>query len=272
MIFMGNPTPFAAHLPYDKTTEVIKYKTEDGVELEGALIHAGKSKDSPIAIYFHGNAESAATAADGVVSLARAAEIDFFVADYRGYGGNKDEATESGLYKDGRAAVKATGRDPKDIVLSGWSLGTGVAVELANEGIGRSVVLMGPFTSIPDMSRKFIERPEVEREFKEHLGGWKSFAGPILWMGRGPFGSFSIPDKFDSGSKIAALEQPVFVVHGTDDEVCDISMGKELAEHAKHGKLYVVEGSGHWVLDSQEAKDAFREASGGTARGAGGED
>src|SRR5215213_10791081 len=108
MIYPGSPVPFpraeelARRLP---TARLIEYRSADGIALQGVLVPASDPA-APVAVYFHGNAESAAQNFPFAVDLASHG-ISVFLAEYRGYGGLDGVPTEDGLYADGEAAVDA---------------------------------------------------------------------------------------------------------------------------------------------------------------------
>jgi pimeloyl-ACP methyl ester carboxylesterase len=263
LLFPVSAEPLApprSDLPADWQYEVVTYRTADGVELRGAYAKRSDAPTKPAIVFFHGNAESAEGEQYFGTMLARTLRADVLVAEFRGYGGATGEPTEESLYADGRAAVEATGREPKDVVVAGWSLGTGVAVELAHEGIGRAVVLLAPFTSIPDTAKHLLADPRVLAETESRMGRAGFLAKPMLALGRSPLGAFLIADHFDSGSKIGDLDVPVFVVHGSDDEVVAQSMGRELAKRAKHGTFFDVPGASHGVQFEPVTMEAFEAA------------
>ena len=73
---------------------------------------------------------------------------------YRGYAGSTGQPSEQGLLQDAAAAYAFTAARYRadDIVVWGFSLGTGVAVALAAEQrIGR-LILEAPYTSIADVA------------------------------------------------------------------------------------------------------------------------
>src|SRR5258708_30716220 len=98
--------------------------------------------------------------------------------------------------------------DASSIVLWGMSLGTGVAVEMATRGRGAALVLVAPFTSIPDAAARIA---------------------PILPVG------LLIGDRFDNLSKAPRLNIPTVVVRGTADDVAPFAIG-ELRAAAIRGR------------------------------------
>src|SRR5690349_14078991 len=89
-----------------------------------------------------GLVEVHATAAEGIAGYAhalRAHGLGVVLVEYRGYGHSPGRPTEDGLYADAEAvldALSARGWGPDRIVLSGASLGSGVAAEMARRGRG----------------------------------------------------------------------------------------------------------------------------------------
>ncbi len=198
------------------------YVTKDGVALRGAWVRTGRP-GALTAIYFHGNAEAAASGLPLGAELMRSG-VDVFLAEYRGYGGRPGSPSEAGLFLDGEAAldlVLATGVTNERLVLVGRSLGTGVAVELAQRGHGCALVLVSPYTSIVDLGRKMV----------------------------GPLAPLLVADPFDSLSRIGRVKVPVVAIHGTADTLIPFEHGKRIIAAAPRGKLVPVEGRGHNDLD-----------------------
>jgi len=181
-----------------------------------------KSPSTTTVVFFHGNGE---TMADNV-ELARALVargLSVMLVEYRGYGIAKAAAppTEDGLYADANAALQALGAAPEDVVLMGFSLGTGVAAEMEARGLGRAMVLVAPYTSIPDVGAKRI---------------------PLLPV------RLLVRDRFDTASKVPQIKAPVLVIHGDADEVVPFDMGEVLAHSFSRGQLIAVNGGHHMDL------------------------
>lgn len=222
MIYPGSPIPFppaeelAWRLP--AAARLIDYRSADGIDLRGALVPAADPA-APVAVYFHGNAESAAQNLPFAASLAERG-IGVFLAEYRGYGGLKGNPTEDGLYADGDAAVSAirkAGVSPERLVLIGRSLGSGVATELAVRHPCALLVLISPYTSMVDMGRGLA----------------------------GPAATLAVPDRYDNLSKITRVQCPVVILHGTRDEVIPVEMGRALAAAAPGITFVEVPGASH---------------------------
>lgn len=243
------------------TTEVIAYRTSDGIDLRGALVRPRDPRPgAPTIVFFHGNGESAAGEVPLAQQLAMQLGVDVFVGEYRGYGGCPGSPSESGLFEDGRAAVLATKKSDSDLIISGWSLGTAVAVELASEGHGRAVVLLSPFTSIVDAARGMAENPEQIEAMQSFAGSFGMFVKPLARVVDSPLAGLVIADHFDSLSRIGKIQSPVFVVHGTHDSVVPYALGVQMANAARRGELLTADGVDHPVQYTPEAMRAFRTA------------
>lgn len=201
-------------------------QTQDGMKLKGWYAEAN-GKPFTI-VFFHGNADSLATAAP-IADPYIAAGYGFLLAEYRGYSGLPGSPTETGLYNDARAylnELNARGVPSARIVLFGHSLGTGVAVQMATEQPVAGVMLLAPCLSIPKVAQ--VHFPFL----------------PAALLAR---------DRFASEKKIGAVRVPLLVVNGTLDEVIPPSQGVKLFELANQPKeFHSLEGLGH-----NDAFDAF---------------
>jgi fermentation-respiration switch protein FrsA (DUF1100 family) len=200
-----------------ENARLVAYETAGGISSKGIVVRARSGADARV-LYFHGNAESAVQNLPLAEELARHG-IDTFLAEYRGYSGLPGRPTETGLYQDAEAALRAFGEGPDlpGLVVVGRSLGSGVAVEIASRRPPRLLILISPYTSLVDMGRSLV-------------GG----LAPVL-----------VPDRFDNLSKIAALKCPIVIIHGTRDEVVPFEMGRRLAAAGQNVRFIPLEGRTH---------------------------
>ena len=216
--YPGSPVSFPAEGRLGPEARLLDIRTEDGLSLRAAWFSSGVP-DAPVALFFHGNAESAAQNGPLAAALA-VGGVDAVLAEYRGYGGMPGSPSEAGLVFDGEAvlaALRANGVSPARTVLVGRSLGTGVAVELARRSPPALLVLVSPYTSFADLGRGLV----------------------------GPFAPLVVADRFDNLSKIGTLTCPVTILHGTMDEVVPFRMGERLARAGKDVRFVPLEGRGH---------------------------
>lgn len=190
--------------------------TEDGVELHGWYRAAPEGR--PTVLVFHGNGGNV-TYFRGIVEALAELNAGYLAIDYRGFGRSGGSPTEDGLYEDAEASLRwLVERGAERIHVLGYSLGTGVAVELATREHVEGVVLQSPFTSIPAL---------VEGTLGEGIAS-------------------RIPDRFDSLSKIASLDEPVLILHGPRDRVVPFEHGQALFDAAPEPRTFVeLPNSGH---------------------------
>jgi pimeloyl-ACP methyl ester carboxylesterase len=107
------------------------------------------ASSSAVVIYFGGNAEDVLYTA-AVAHRLNARRV--LVANYRGYGADKGQPSQSALFEDALTIYDYTltqaGIAPKDVIAMGRSLGSGVAVWLAANRPLRGVVLITPYENM----------------------------------------------------------------------------------------------------------------------------
>lgn len=195
---------------------------KDGVAVRALELRS--SVAAPVVVHFHNNRERAEQTA-GVARELAARGLGVVLVEYRGYGGAGDASpSEEGLYADAEAVLamlSARGVGPSRIVLWGTSLGTGVAAEMARRGRGARLVLVTPYTSIPDLVAAFA---------------------PFLPT------RLLVPDHFDTLSKASSIAIPTLVVHGDADEIVPFTMGERLAAAIPGAHLLRIPGGRHGDL------------------------
>jgi len=174
----------------------------------------------PTLVFFNGNAGTLAGAASITEPLWRA-HYGLLLASYPGYDGNPGRPAEQGLYNAGRAALAWLGDQGIGApVIMGWSLGTGVAMQMAVEYANSGLILLAPFTSMVTMAARH----------------WPFL--PVRYLLR---------DRFDNVSKLARLQAPFLLIeHGDADSIIPISEGQTLfAAAAEPKRLIIMRNVGH---------------------------
>jgi fermentation-respiration switch protein FrsA (DUF1100 family) len=217
----------------------------DGVEErklvtpDGARIVAwyGKARSGePTLLYFHGNAGSLAARAERVRRF-MAEGWGVYMMSYRGYGGGTGSPTEVANVADARLAYGALvleGVEPSSIILYGESLGTGIAVRIATERPVGGIVLDAPYTSIVDVAAQ---------------------AYPFL-----PVRSFLV-DRYETVKYIGQVHVPLLILHGEQDGVIPVAMGREVFRLANDPKRLATFPNGahsNLYVDGNGALDALR--------------
>ena len=194
----------------------------DGVEVRSLEMNVPPGEPGAfVVVHFHNNRERA----EQSLSLARELAdrgLGVVLVEYRGYGRSpQGSPSEAGLYADAAAALDslaARGIGPDRIVLWGTSLGSGVAAEMAARGRGARLVLVSPYTSIPDI-----------------VSGVVPFVPAAALLA----------DRFDTLSKASAIAIPTTVVHGDADEIVPFRMGELVAAAIPGSRLVRIPGARH---------------------------
>jgi pimeloyl-ACP methyl ester carboxylesterase len=221
------PTHRVDDRPLPNGATVITLVAHDGAAVHALEIEGPPS--APEAVVFHNNRE---TIADGV-GLARALRgrgFGVMLVEYRGYGLSQGiDPSEEGLYLDAEAALDALGRrgvGSDRVLLFGTSLGTGVAAEMARRGRGSALVLVTPYTSIPDLAEDVV---------------------PLL-----PANAL-LDDRFETLSKASQIHVPTLVIHGDRDEIVPFWMGARVAGAIAGARFLRVAGGHHGDLFAKDS-------------------
>lgn len=181
----------------------IEVRAGDGTRLHGWLRHGAEEADRPgLVIYFGGNAEEVSGQVFEADALAPWSLAAF---NYRGYGLSEGRPSESALVADAvvvfdRLAARGD-VDPDRIVVFGRSLGSGVAVQLAEARPVRGVLLVSPFDSLRSVGQRHYPFVPV---------------GPLL---RHPF---------DSLARAPSIRAPLLVIAGERDRIVPSIHSKRL--------------------------------------------
>jgi uncharacterized protein len=166
-------------------------------------------------LYAHGNGGNLSYAGGLILEWRRELKTAVLIFDYPGYGKSSGSPSEEGCYAAGHAAydwlLEKKGVRQQEVVLLGGSMGGAVATELAVHRPGRALVLLSTFTSFPDMA---------QQQFPFFPGRW------------------FVHNQMNNLSKIAYVHCPVFVAHGTADELIPFSQGERLYATAHEPKLF----------------------------------
>jgi uncharacterized protein len=187
----------------------------DGTKVHGWWCPpSGWQPEQGALLYCHGNAGNLSHRAEQIRRWQEQLGLAVFIFDYPGYGKSDGRPSESGCYAAANAAydwiVQQT--PPERLLIYGGSLGGGIATEVASRRPHRALILLSTFSSIPDMAQTLY--PFV----------------PARWLVR---------NRFDNLGKIANCARPIFMAHGTVDEVIPFEQGKKLFEAAPEPKRFL---------------------------------
>lgn len=168
----------------------------------------------PTLLYIHGNAGTLADRSERVAAYQQLGR-GICIMSYRGYSGSTGRPSERANLSDAVMtydALIAKGLRPEDIIAYGESIGSGIAVQLAGKRPVAGIILDAPYTSIVDVAELFY--PYL----------------PARQMMR---------DRYETLKHLKHVEAPMLVVHGEQDSIIPVEMGRKVAEQA-HGEAEIV--------------------------------
>lgn len=228
LIFLPDARTLAAPAGWQRQV----LRTADGLDL--AFLSAEGRADRPVVLHFHGNGGNAGDRT-GLGRAVNDAGYGIVLAEYRGYGSNPGRVGEEGFARDAAAYLGwAQAAFPgRPLVLWGESLGTGVAVRLAE---GRTdiagLVLESPFTSVTDLARA-------------------SF--PLLPTG------LLLRHPFDNLARMPRIAAPVLVIASEGDRITPASHARRIAEAASDRRLVILPGGAHPAVLNDPGDEALRQ-------------
>jgi uncharacterized protein len=196
---------------------------------------------APVLLYLHGTFRNLYQNLPKINAL-REAGFAIVAVDYRGWGDSTFIVpSEQSIAADAQAAWAEVQRRqpmPGRRVIFGHSMGGAVAVRLASGLVGAAgadasrdygaLILESTFTRLPDVARK--------------AGFWGGVAASLTSL------------DFDSVSRIARIDAPIVMMHGTADKTVPFELGLRLRDAAPSGTQWVpVPGGTHSQLHAEAA-------------------
>ena len=198
--------------------QTVKLRTADGLALN-ALYRAPEDGAKTL-IFFHGNGDSALNSSISFEPVLAKGQGALMVS-YRGYAGNPGTPGEEGLYADGEAGLdflRAQGIADSQIVVGGFSLGTGIASHVATKGDFAGLLLAAPFSALVDVAG-------------EHF--------PFLPTG------MIIRDRYLTRDRLTDSKAPLLIVHGEKDGIIPVAHGRRLAALRPDATFATFAAAGH---------------------------
>lgn len=203
---------------YTEAFEEVYIPVSGHVSLHGLLFQsAGPSKG--LVFYLHGNGGS--LEGWGYMSnVYTRLGYDLFVLDYRGYGksGGKIESMPQFLDDMNNAYRFMAKRYPeRDIVVAGFSMGTGPSAYIGANNHPKMLILQAPYFTLADET-----------------------------LDRFPFApAFLLRYNFDTNAYLKKVECPVYMFHGTNDRVLAYENSARLKKENPKVNFYTIKGLGH---------------------------
>ena len=234
LIFPTHAVPSAGPLP--RGAERLSVKSRDGHALAGVHIPADEPRPgSTLVLGFGGNAWNAQDVAEYLHELFP--ETDVVAFHYRGYSPSKGSASAEALIADAPLVFdRAVGRvKPNRTIAVGFSIGSGIATQLAISRKLDGLILVTPFDSLKAVAQSMFP-----------------------WLPIGPFFEHEI----DAASALGKVDAPVAIIGAERDEIVPQERTDALRRAARRVVLDATIGrAGHnEIYARSEFQDSMREA------------
>lgn len=219
-------SPDVAKLLVTSNVEELNIVTTEHIHLKGWLVQNNSGNRSPLLIYFGGSSQEVSNM---IPYFEKLDGWSIALVNYRGYGMSEGSPSEEVLFQDATliydTLVEREDIDKTKIAVMGWSLGTGVAVQLSDQRAVDGTILVSPFDSWAHMfqSRDF---PFV----------------PLLLIKERYF-------IFNSIGRAPSIRSSLLCLVGSEDNIIHPALSEELVRHwGGEDKLVVYQGANHGLL------------------------
>jgi len=207
-ILFGSPPLNVSRVALAKSVDPsitdLSLRMSDGTIVRGWKVNADESNKKPVIFYYGGNAEEVSSR----LALAHEyIEFEWILINYRGYGASEGLPSEKVLFSDAQEAYQSfrdkEGFQGRKVFLFGQSLGTGVALSVAEKYPVTKIILATPYDSI------------------EHVAQEQFPLFPITLLLSNRFRSVDIAPHITSPTLIIAAEQDTVIPTIHAQNLCD---------------------------------------------------
>lgn len=184
--------------------------------------------------YLHGNGGALDTWGE-VAACYTDLGYDVFMIDYPGYGKSTGSIkTEEELFKAVQAAYDTAKKlyGEENIIVLGYSIGTGPASWLAANNHPKKLILQAPFYSLTEMMKNSY---------------------PV-------FPTFLLRYKFNTNEYLKKCKMPIYLFHGSDDEIIPYTSSVKLKQDIPTiDTLITLQGQSHnGITDNSQYEEAIK--------------
>lgn len=224
LIFYPEKLPADYKLSFEEPFTEYYIPVDKKTRMHGLLFKAERSKG--LIFYLHGNAGSNRMWGE-IADVYLSNHYDIFIPDYRGFGKSEGRIkSEKQIYSDIQIAYDSLKVQYKNIVIIGFSIGTGPATYLAAHNNPNLLILKAPYYNLPDLASKHVRI----------------------------FPSFLIRYKFRTDKYIQQVKCPVVIFHGDEDEIIYTASSFKLKKLFKEGdSLIILRNQAHNGINTNPA-------------------
>lgn len=227
LIFYSSKLPQDFQYQFQTEFEELFLTAEDGAVLNG--LHFKAKNPKGVILYNHGNAGELDSWGRWGELLVDRYSYDVVIWDYRGYGKSTGKRRQQSMLDDGLLFYDyCTGLFSEDLItVYGRSLGGFFATHVTKKNQPRQLVLESTPTSILEVANE---------------------AYPFLPA------NLLLKFRFQNSENITQINEPTYLIHGTDDDLIPFAQGKRLFElsSAETKRFFAIEGGNHNDLSSFE--------------------
>lgn len=215
--FKINKSQELALIEFSKFEIIISH---NGNNLHGWFIKKEVNSETPLIIYYGGNAEEVS---ENLYDQEYFGEHSLLYMNYRGYGLSTGKPGQDALFSDAiyifDQISKTHNIPPSNIILMGRSLGTAVATHVASKRQVKGVILVTPFDSLVKIAKKHYP------------------IFPIKTLLKHPFYSIQLAPK---------INIPMIAIIASRDRIIPNEFSRNLVDHWGGNSEYVViKNAGH---------------------------
>lgn len=197
---------------FEQNFEQITIETAEKTLLHGLLFTADSTKG--LIFYLHGNA-GALDSWGHVAKYYTNLNYDVFILDYRGFGKSEGNIkSENQLFNDIQTVYdKIKERYSEDqIIVLGYSIGTGLATKLASTNSPKMLILQAPYYNMTNVIQSFC---------------------PII-------PDFTVRYKLNTNRYITYCKMPIIIYHGNKDRTINYNNSLKLKELLKPNDTLII--------------------------------
>jgi uncharacterized protein len=225
MVFNASKLSDDYKFSYKQKFEEINIPSFDGKKLNGLLFKANQSKG--LVFYLHGNAGNLSTWGN-MSEIYTSLGYDIFILDYRGFGKSDGIIeNEKEVLKDVSIAYKKLSEkyNEQNIIITGYSIGTGPAAYLASIYNPRLLILQAPYYNFTELSSERVPfMPYFLKKFS-----------------------------FETNNFIKKAKAEVYIFHGNKDQVINYKNSVRLSELIKNkNNFFTLENQNHIGINEND--------------------
>lgn len=226
--------PWNDMISYKKLQEIDEFKEikikNDEVNLSGWFWNIGnKDGKNPLVIFFGGNAQNSSNTLYNYYQFGTMKNVfgnyNLMLIDYPGYGMSKGKTSDDSMFIASKYifeyATKMSEVNIDNIVIMGYSIGTGVASYCASENDASGLILVAPYDKALSLYNDAID----------------SFHGSVASLAK---------YSFDSSTYAENVTEPTLIFTSKKDEVINYKHSLDLAGHfSKLDDVVILENVNH---------------------------